>query len=60
LALLRVAFLDAFLVARRLVTRVAAVRLVEEDLDPDLFGEIFFSAIGVTPLRLRPVDRGPG
>jgi hypothetical protein len=47
----RVAFLVAFLVARRLVTRVAAVRLVEDDFDPDFFGEIFFSAISVTPPR---------
>ncbi|MGH2675739.1 MAG: hypothetical protein ACRDH1_10060, partial [Actinomycetota bacterium] len=40
--------------ARRLVTRVAAVLLEEEDLVPGFFGEIFFSAIRLTPFGSRP------
>jgi hypothetical protein len=58
LAAFRVAFLVAFRVAlraaRRFVTRVAAVLLVEEDPDPRFFGEIFFSAIRLTPFVTRP------
>ena len=43
---LRLAFLRAF----RLVTRVAALLDEDEEL-PCFFGEIFFSAIPLTPLR---------
>lgn len=55
LALFLAAFLVAFRAARRLVTRVAAVLLVEEDPVPRFLGEIFFSAIRFTPYVTRPV-----
>jgi hypothetical protein len=42
----------AFLWARRLVTRVAAVLLVEELLAAGFFGEIFFSATRLTSPRV--------
>jgi hypothetical protein len=50
----RVAFRVALRAARRFVTRVAAVLLEEEDPDPRFFGEIFFSAIRLTPFVTRP------
>jgi hypothetical protein len=52
--LLRVDLRVDLRVERRFVTRVAAVLPEEEDRAPRFFGEIFFSAIRLTPFASGP------